>query len=60
MISGCWGACEEHRGQVKLVRVLDLPNSRDWGLFWYCDEAIETDRKDGLTVHIQEDEGPNK
>ena len=48
----CQGSCREHRGTVKRVEVRDIRNRKDWGLFSYCDEAIEEDIRRGLDVSI--------
>lgn len=48
----CMGKCEVHRGSIKRVEVRDIQNRHAFGLFHYCDEAIETDRRNGLTVSI--------
>ena len=50
----CQGICKEHRGSIKRVEVRDIRNRKDWGLFSYCDEAIEEDIKRGLDVSIVE------
>jgi hypothetical protein len=41
-----------HRGTIKRVEVRDISNGKDWGLFSYCDEAIEEDIRRGLAVSI--------
>ena len=53
----CEGNCECHKGSTQLVRVWDKKkgNNKDWGHFWYCQEAIEIDEKNGLTVYIVND-----
>lgn len=48
----CQGKCDKHRGSIKRVEVRDIRNGKDYGLFWYCDEAIEIDIRSGLTVSI--------
>lgn len=48
----CQGRCKEHRGMIQRVEVRDIRNSKNWGLFSYCDEAIEEDRRRGLDVSI--------
>lgn len=48
----CQGNCKEHRGTIKRVEVRDIRNRKDWGLFSYCDEAIEEDIRRGLDVSI--------
>ena len=48
----CDGSCKVHRGQVVRVEVRDIRNGKDWGLFHYCEEAIEEDRRRGLDVSI--------
>jgi len=49
----CEGNCEEHKGEPVLVRVWDkrIAPNYDWGHFWYCETAIEHDKKIGLTVY---------
>jgi len=37
----CDGSCEEHSGACKVVRVTDVKNNHDWGLFSYCNTAID-------------------
>ena len=46
----CDGDCSEHKGAVEFVHVRDPKNGHDWGTFYYCNEAIKTDRKAGLRV----------
>lgn len=48
----CQGRCKEHRGMIQRVEVRDIRNSKNWGLFSYCDEAIEEVRRRGLDVSI--------
>ena len=48
----CQGNCKEHRGMIHRVEVRDIRNGKDWGLFWYCDEAIDEDIRRGLDVSI--------
>ena len=48
----CQGNCKVHRGQILRVEVRDISTGKDWGLFHYCESAIEEDRKRGLTVSI--------
>lgn len=45
----CDGSCEEHIGKVKPVTV------KGWGLFAYCDAAVEEDIRRGLTCYITTD-----
>ncbi len=50
----CHGACRDHIGTIKRVRVYD-PQARthaDWGEFNYCDAAIAEDESRGLRVEI--------
>lgn len=44
----CEGSCIHHVGKVKRVWV------EKWGLFNYCDTAIEEDRNRGLIVDVEE------
>jgi hypothetical protein len=53
----CEGNCTVHRGTIKRVEVHDIRNGRDWGLFDYCDEAIEDDIRSGFSVRILEEVG---
>jgi hypothetical protein len=48
----CQGKCKEHRGTIRRVEVRDIRSGKDWGLFSYCDEAIEEDIRRGLDVSI--------
>ena len=51
----CQGECSEQDkcvGEVKKVRVVE--GLKDWGKFYYCDYAIQTDRDNGFTVMILE------
>ena len=60
----CQGKCKEHRGTIKRVEVRDIRNGKDWGLFSYCDEAIDEDIRRGLDVsiidHVPSFQLPNK
>jgi hypothetical protein len=52
----CEGSCEEHKGDVKKVKVYeDDYSGRTW-FFDYCQEAIEEDKRRGFTVEILPDE----
>lgn len=51
----CDGSCPEHSGPVQRVHVRAV--AHDWGIFHYCDAAIQEDRARGLQVVIVEDEG---
>lgn len=53
----CEGACEEHIGNVKHVHVYKPSTDADWGWFWYCEAAIENDKKAGFTVEEEADDG---
>ena len=50
----CEGSCDRlsngHRGEVVLVHVYDDKNSKDWGEYWYCQDAINSDRHSGFRV----------
>ena len=50
----CEGACDEHRGEVRKVTVTDPDVNRggEWGTFWYCETAIEDDRRNGFIVEF--------
>ena len=48
----CQGVCKAHRGVVHRCEVRDIRHGKDWGMFDYCDEAIEEDRRRGLDVSI--------
>ena len=54
-VNKCEGACEQHNGPIMLVKVFDPENKKDWGKFYYCSTAIETDRNNGFIVDILED-----
>lgn len=46
----CEGMCDACRGEVIAVTVYHPDTLRDWGLYFYCQNAIEEDRKRGLDV----------
>jgi len=46
----CEGACKHHVGPIQRVHVVG--HGHDWGEFWYCQNAIEEDRRRGFTVTI--------
>lgn len=48
----CQGTCKKHRGLITRVEVRDIRNGKDWGLFWYCEEAIKEDKRRGFTVSV--------
>ena len=51
----CEGMCEQHRGEVKQVKVWGggyLPDDTYWGAFWYCENAIEIDRNKKFIVEV--------
>jgi hypothetical protein len=52
MTNECFGSCEEHIGKVQYVSVKDPKTGYDWGEFYYCEDAIECDTKNGLIVTI--------
>ena len=59
----CDGNCDEHRGEVQQVTVTDpkITSGGYWGIFWYCETAIEDDRRNGLRVEFVQllsDEAP--
>ena len=53
----CEGVCFEEgkcHGELKYVRVTE--KHMDWGNFYYCDNAIKTDRDSGFSVRVPESE----
>jgi hypothetical protein len=55
----CGGMCatrNECNGSLKLVHVYGK-DGIDWGVFYYCDEAINTDVKSGFKIDVIEDMG---
>lgn len=50
-ISLCEGSCEEHSGNIRSVHVTGQ-NGHDWGVFMYCEEAINEDQRRGLSVEV--------
>ncbi len=46
----CEGRCGTHRGKVKKVKV--AMGEKEWGVFYYCNEAIKKDRAAGFTVRF--------
>ena len=55
----CDGACQEHVGPVRLVRVSSQHGGNDWGWWAYCANAIEADRANGLQVMPEGCRHPN-
>jgi hypothetical protein len=51
----CDGSCDEHSGDVKRYRVVDPTNHQDWGHYWYCDEAVEEDKRRGFNLISEDD-----
>jgi len=52
----CEGACKAFnkcKGDTKIVHIIDPKDNYDWGYFYYCDTAIETDRKNGFLVVVE-------
>jgi len=49
----CEGACLVHSDIVQLVRVTESRTGKDWGFFWYCENASIKDLNNGLDVEIQ-------
>lgn len=49
----CEGNCEEthdeHKGEIKRVQVYSK-SGKDWGEFWYCENAIKEDIKRGMKI----------
>jgi len=54
--STCEGNCHKHKGKVKKCSVICNRNiaKKDWGYFWYCENAIEHYRKNGFTITVEE------
>ena len=48
--SACEGTCDPHVGAVERVRVMHIASMFDWGVFWYCQEAIAEDGRRGMRV----------
>lgn len=46
----CDGACQEHVGPVRLVRVSSQHGGNDWGWWAYCAAAIQADRANHLQI----------
>lgn len=56
----CDGSCTTHAENVRTVHV--WYGSHDWGLFNYCDHAIQEDESRGMTIEIvttENQKGPN-
>lgn len=51
----CDGNCKEHKGKIKIVSIYDRRIRYAYGFFWYCENAIEEDRKNGFEVGEIED-----
>lgn len=55
----CEGGCASHSGGIRAVRVID-PNGAekyDWGYFSYCEEAMAEDKRRGMTILVEGNEG---
>jgi hypothetical protein len=50
MANQCEGACDEHVGPLRLVRVKDMRTRYDWGNFLYCEAAIQEDIDRGFAI----------
>lgn len=48
--SMCEGSCEKHIGDVSCYEVSDPEAGYNWGVFTYCDAAVDEDKKRGLIV----------
>lgn len=48
MKAHCEGSCEVHGNELADVRVWH--GIKDWGGYTYCQEAVQCDRANGLTV----------
>jgi hypothetical protein len=58
----CEGNCAQggedfHRGDVRYVHVVDPDSGRDWGNYWYCENAVESDQGAGFIVTDADAEG---
>jgi hypothetical protein len=54
----CEGGCETHRGDTRVVRVIDQSGTpHDWGFYRYCDEAMKEDTRRGMTLLTESDDG---
>ncbi len=51
----CEGSCEQCRGDVRRVKVSSVKFLAPW-YFNYCQDAIDTDERDGFTVEVLSDE----
>lgn len=50
----CQGRCDCHHGEVHRVHVWHWP--KDWGVFWYCENAIAVDQRNGFVVNVVSDD----
>ena len=53
----CQGKCStrgECKGEVQQYRVIG-PAGADYGTWWYCEEAVDIDRRNGFAVLDVED-----
>lgn len=58
MARTCAGACGEHRGAVRRVRVYDNTPGGPWR-FTYCEAAIAEDLRRGLAVEPDDETSEN-
>jgi hypothetical protein len=46
----CEGMCDCCRGDVRAVTVYDPSSLREWGLYFYCESAVEEEKRRGFDV----------
>ncbi|MNV53216.1 hypothetical protein D3C71_1453520 [compost metagenome] len=54
----CQGECSKTgdcHGTVRKVRVVNKEKTVDWGIRYYCQKAIFSDRDKGLLVELQKE-----
>ena len=57
----CQGKCSTRgdcKGEVRQYRVIG-PAGADYGVYWYCDEAVDIDRRNGFAV-LEEEESDGR
>ena len=46
----CEGMCDRCKGEVSAVTVYNADSLRDWGVYFYCEGAVEEEKRRGFDV----------
>jgi hypothetical protein len=46
----CEGMCDKCQGDVRAVTVYDPASLSEWGLYFYCEGAVEEEQRRGFDV----------